>query len=181
MPASAKGNNPIAIPVAKQPGLATQLADFIAQGKIIAYGGAGTLTLETVDMGSEVLHTVVTSSPDVTPPTIASSSPADAEIGVPNARPIVINFSKWMDNASVEAALTISPAIVNPTYTWVQNTLTITGDGLVDLTVYTVTIGTGATDVNGIAVAAELSFTFTTIDPSVVVDPREMFSHYTYT
>ncbi len=144
----------------------SEIADFIAQGKILAYGGAGTLTLETVDMGSEVLHTVVTSSPDATPPTIASSSPADAEIGVPNARPIVINFSKWMDNASVEAALTISPAIVNPTYTWVQNTLTIAGDGLVDLTVYTVTIGTGATDVNGIAVAAELSFTFTTIDPA---------------
>ncbi|MCF8392125.1 MAG: Ig-like domain-containing protein [Bacteroidales bacterium] len=134
---------------------------FIGEGKIVAYGGGGTVVLEYIDS-----KTIVTSLEDLSAPTIESSSPADTETGVPGELPIIINFSKWMDRASVEAALTVTPAIPNQTLTWAQNTLTISGDPMTDLTVYTVSIGATATDVNGIAVASALSFSFTTIDPN---------------
>jgi hypothetical protein len=137
-----------------------EVATFIEQGKIVAYGGGGKLIYEEVDG-----NTVVTSEEDNTAPTIESSIPADAETGVPGEVPIIINFSKWMDHASVEAALTVTPALVNPVYTWAQNTLTISSDGMTPLTAYTVAIGATATDVNGVAAGSELSFTFTTIDP----------------
>ncbi len=138
-----------------------EVKTFIEQGKIVAYGGGGKLVYAETDG-----NTVVTSEEDPSAPTIESSIPFDTETGYPGASPIIITFSKWMDRASVEAALTVSPAIVNQTLTWAQNTLTIAGDAMTDLTNYTVTIGATAKDVNGIAVAGALSFGFTTIDPN---------------
>jgi hypothetical protein len=138
-----------------------EVATFIEQGKIVAYGGGGKIIYEETDG-----NTIVTSEEDPSAPTIESSIPFDTETGYPGASPIIITFSKWMDRASVEAVLTVSPSIVNQTLTWAQNTLTISGDAMTDLTTYTVTIGAGATDVNGIAAAGPLSFSFTTIDPN---------------
>jgi len=134
---------------------------FIEAGGIVAYGGGGTLNVEVVGG-----NTVITSNPDDTAPTITASLPADGSTDIPVVTNIQIEFSEPMNAASVEAAVTISPDIANKAFDWAGTTLTITGDDMASLLAYTVTVGTGATDANDIALESEYSFGFTTVDPN---------------
>lgn len=133
---------------------------FIAAGSLVAYGGGGTLNVEVVGG-----NTVITSNPDDTAPTISATNPADASTDIPVVTNIQIEFSEAMNAASVEAAIAISPDVANQAFAWAGTTLTITGDDMASLVAYTVTVGTGATDVNDIALESEYSFAFTTVDP----------------
>lgn len=54
------------------------------------------------------------------PPTIVDTSPAEGETGVPAWDPIQLKFSRSMNQASAEAAFSISPA-ANGSFGWAQN------------------------------------------------------------
>lgn len=133
---------------------------FIAAGGIVAYGGGGAVNVEVVGG-----NTVLTSAPDDTAPTVSSTSPADASTDIPVVTNIQIEFSELMNTSSVEAAMSIDPVVANLAYAWEGATVNITGDDMTALQAYTVTVGTGATDINDIALESEYSFGFTTVDP----------------
>ena len=134
---------------------------YIDAGRIIAYRGVSTL-----NVAFDGTKTVVTANPDETAPTVVSTIPADGGTDFPAAGTIKIEFSEPMNKASVEGAITFNPAITNVVYTWNGNTLSIKGDDLPVLQAYDVTIGTGAMDANGNALAAEYAFSFTVLDPN---------------
>jgi hypothetical protein len=82
-------------------------------------------------------------------PTVVASQPEPDADEVPLASPIVLDFSTLMDTASVEEALTISPA-VELTATWSGERLTLTPvDRLVEGTIYTVGLSEAARDSAG--------------------------------
>jgi hypothetical protein len=101
--------------------------------------------------------------PGASVPTIVSVSPSDSQINVDVSSSITITFNKPMNHTTVENAITISPGITILDYSWVGNTLTITfTTDLEYSTDYTITIGTGALDEDGNALAAPYSWDFTT-------------------
>jgi hypothetical protein len=93
-------------------------------------------------------------------PTVVASQPeADAD-DVPLASSIVLEFSTLMDTASVEAALTISPA-VELTSTWSGEKLTLTpAEPLLEGTGYSVALSEAARDSAGTPLAQPYSLNF---------------------
>jgi N-acetylmuramoyl-L-alanine amidase len=79
------------------------------------------------------------------PPTIASTEPEQNDSLYPGVENVVINFSRQMDKASVEANLTITPT-VNYNVTWSNSdkTLTINTTDFVFNSQYDITIGGSA-------------------------------------
>ncbi len=120
---------------------------------------------------------------DMTPPTVTSTAPANMSSGVPPNASIEINFSKPMNEASVQAAFSSVPAVTCTSYTWnTERTLMVCGHTapLATSTNYVVTIGTGATDASSRPLAAAHIFSFGTaaamdnVRPSVTVfTPRQ--------
>ncbi|MDX1741538.1 MAG: Ig-like domain-containing protein, partial [Rhodothermales bacterium] len=80
-----------------------------------------------------------------TPPRVVSSAPADGEGAFRIVNPIVIDFSRPMDRASVESAFTIEPTTTGR-FLWSNNdfSLTFRADSLPPLTPMTLTIGGAA-------------------------------------
>ena len=76
------------------------------------------------------------------PPTVAAASPEAMPDRFPVTDAIVLDFSRRMDRASVEAALTLMPE-ADLTYSWTSNDtrLIIRPDSLQPITDYTLTIG----------------------------------------
>jgi hypothetical protein len=98
-------------------------------------------------------------------PKVAASSPLDGATGVPVAGTVQVTFSKPMDPATIDATtftLTSGAAAVPGAVTYAGSTAVFTpaaplqGDGS-----YTATITTGAKSAQGVALAANHSFTFT--------------------
>ena len=77
-----------------------------------------------------------------TPPTIASTVPEQNDSLYPGVENVVINFSRQMDKTSVEANLTITPAVTYTT-TWSNSdkTLTINTTNFAFNSQYDITIG----------------------------------------
>jgi hypothetical protein len=113
---------------------------------------------------------------DTTPPTVASTEPAAGGIGVRADAKIHITFSEPMDTISVEAAFS-STDLAAASFGWGAGgrVLTITpaepfayGEGLgadpdaIERLTYSLSIGTGATDLAGNPLAAPLDLTFST-------------------
>lgn len=102
---------------------------------------------------------------DTVPPTVVSTSPANNATGVPLTTTISITFSEAMVTSTVESAFSASPAI-SCSWSWNSPTNTVaTCTPSTDLaadTLYTITIGTGATDVAGNHLASPYQSTFTT-------------------
>lgn len=98
------------------------------------------------------------------PPTVTATAPANGATGVGTNVNITITFSKPMDEAKTEGAFSIEPAVTcNPMWQSTGRRLTCSpDDGLDTSQAYTVTIGTGAEDRDGNALAAAHEFTFTT-------------------
>lgn len=114
--------------------------------------------------GSSTITFTTAAPPDSIPPTVINKSPADGATGVPINTSLSLTFSEPMNEASVEAAFSASPA-VTCTFLWDSTSTLMTCDPTADLsygTSYTVTLGTGAQDANGNALAAAHSFGFTT-------------------
>lgn len=99
------------------------------------------------------------------PPTVQSTTPTDGATGVPTSATLELVFSEPMDTASVQAALSASPAITCTTWNWqAGNALLgcVHSAALSASTTYTVTLGTGARDAAGTNLAAAKVFSFTT-------------------
>lgn len=108
-----------------------------------------------------VLTFVTASAPDVTNPTVVSTSPTKGAVGAPRARfagirgypaQISVTFSERMSQASVQGAFSIvSPTGFNGgTFSWSGNTMTYTPPDFFDWgQVVQVRINTGATDLAG--------------------------------
>ena len=102
---------------------------------------------------------------DGTRPTIVSTIPAHDSIEVTSNTTIQITFNEIMDTTSVENALSFDPFINVSSYNWLNDTiLTITlSENLSYSTIYTILIGTNATDYLGNPLASQYSFSFTTL------------------
>jgi len=101
---------------------------------------------------------------DSTPPTVVASVPADAEVDVARNASIAITFSEPMDEALTEAAWSVEPSI-GCAFEWLGTSTTFVCEPSPEMapdTVHTVTLGTGAADLAGNALAAPFTFTFTT-------------------
>ena len=95
-------------------------------------------------------------------PIVVSTVPANGATGVNQAADIEIEFSEAMNRASVEAAIEVDPAAPYAAE-WNGHTLVLrTSTPLAELTEYTVTIGVGAQDLGGTALATPYVFSFTT-------------------
>ncbi|MCA9711820.1 MAG: Ig-like domain-containing protein, partial [Myxococcales bacterium] len=111
--------------------------------------------------------------PEPVVPTVLSVNPADGAIHVSSFTSINVLFSVAMDEASVEAALSLddpNPAPISFSTDWQGNLLEITPDGpLAAETVYTLGIGVGAESEAGEPLAAAFTSSFTTLPNHPVV------------
>jgi hypothetical protein len=105
--------------------------------------------------------------PDTGRPTITSTAPGSAAVGVPRNPSITATFSEAMDPATLNAStfVVMNGANVIPgTVTYSGTTATLTPNSTLDPnTTFTVTILTGVTDTAGNALAAAASWSFTTV------------------
>ncbi|NLF98482.1 MAG: hypothetical protein GX569_17245 [Candidatus Riflebacteria bacterium] len=110
----------------------------------------------------------------VTPPTITSTQPVAGSYDVPVNQQIKILFSKAMDQTKTQAAVTVSPA-VTPAFTWenADTTMVISlGETLAYDTSYQITVGTGATDKSGLALAQNYQLGFKTVTRPAVLSSK---------
>ena len=107
---------------------------------------------------------------DTMPPTVVSTSPADGAIGVDPAAPISISFDEPIDEATLDAALSATPAITC-TIAWTGTTAVCTHPPLAFSTGYGVTVGAGVTDVAGNALATPHAWSFQTGDAPDTTPP----------
>ncbi|MCU0699388.1 MAG: Ig-like domain-containing protein [Myxococcaceae bacterium] len=102
--------------------------------------------------------------PDTDAPTVLSNAPAANAMAVPTNAVLSISFSEAMNKATVDSAFSISPAVAGTALWDGTDTLRTFQPSapLAPSTQYTVTVGVGARDRGGNALAAPFSFTFTT-------------------
>lgn len=106
--------------------------------------------------------------PDIIPPTVTSTDPANASIGVALNKKIAVAFSETMDSLSVTKSFTLANATAGGTnvigsvsYTGLTAVFLPTND-LLPNTTYAGTISTVAKDLAGNALVANYVFNFTT-------------------
>jgi hypothetical protein len=116
------------------------------------------------------------SAPDVTPPTVISTSPANGDTGVPINSVITATFSEEMDASTITTDTFIvssgSSGIGNISGMVSYDGTTATFTPSVNLgfnTIYTATITTGAMDLAGNSIASAYTWSFTT--ESVPITP----------
>ncbi len=97
---------------------------------------------------------------DTTPPTILSTSPTNQTMNTSKTSEITITFSESMKQTETEEAISVSPDFAF-TKSWSGNVLTLTPTFDYNI-VYEVTIGTGAQDLSGNALASAYRFLFAT-------------------
>lgn len=110
--------------------------------------------------------TTAITPPDITPPTVSSTSPTNSATGVAVNTAITASFSENMDAATITAAsFTLNNGVIGAvTYSGTTATFTPTGN-LASSTTYTATITTAVKDAAGNAMAAPYTWTFTTTAP----------------
>ncbi|HEY2806782.1 MAG TPA: ice-binding family protein [Gemmatimonadales bacterium] len=108
--------------------------------------------------------------PDVTAPTVISTGPANSSSGIPRNPAVTATFSETMRATSINATTFVLmngavavPAVV--TYAGTMATL-VPSVALTPNTLFTATISTGARDTAGNALAANRTWTFTTVASS---------------
>lgn len=116
---------------------------------------------------STTFTTVDPPAVDIIPPEIIYTNPEEGELGVPITASVYIVFSEPMNTDSVEAAVTISPVVGATNYYWTYNdtVLEVEFVGLLEGTLYTVTVTTVAEDVEGNPMSADFTLHFTTFAP----------------
>ncbi|MCJ2556358.1 MAG: Ig-like domain-containing protein [Candidatus Thermoplasmatota archaeon] len=104
---------------------------------------------------------------DIIPPEIIFTDPEEGALGVPITASVYIVFSEPMSTDSVEAAVSISPVVGATNYYWTYNdtVLEVEFVGLLEGTLYTVTVTTVAEDVEGNPMSADFTLHFTTFAP----------------
>ncbi len=116
--------------------------------------------------GIKTLTFKTATPPDTTPPQVVGTSPAQGAIGISVTTSPSVSFSEPMNASTVSTSFTVSPAIpggcsILPDANGMLFTCNH-GQALAASTTYTVTIGTGAKDGAGNALAAAFTFSFTT-------------------
>ncbi|MFZ2961421.1 MAG: Ig-like domain-containing protein, partial [Candidatus Ozemobacteraceae bacterium] len=124
-----------------------------------------TITTDAKDLAGNALAANYTwtfttgAAPDITPPTVTSTDPANRETGVPTNKKLASIFSEGMDSATINTTtcLMTGPggAAVSGTLTFLGKTANFTpATDLAGNATYTFTITTGAKDLAGNALAA---------------------------
>ena len=102
---------------------------------------------------------------DLTSPTVLSTYPQDGELNVSIAATINVTFSEVMNHASAESAFQMSPPTAG-TFTWLGGVMFFAPIGNLSGGMdYSVAVGTGARDVAGNQMPANLTFAFRTESP----------------
>lgn len=160
-------------------------------------GGSGTAGATVADGGVDAGTAgagATAGSPATTPPTIDSVTPGNGAQGVRADTAIVVAFSKAMDRQSVQAALTLSgvlPGDLALAWNAAGTVLTVTpSNGLSYATgtdpsaparSYTLTVSTGAGDLEGRALGEAYVSSFTTLKRiSQSLSPTVTAYYYTY-
>lgn len=116
----------------------------------------------------------------VTPPTVSSTDPANAETGVAFNQKVTATFSKSMDASTITTAtftLMQGVTFVSGTVVYVGTTATYSpSSNLAPNTIYTATITTEAKDLTGNALVANHVWNFTTGAAVVVTPPIVSFT-----
>ncbi len=117
---------------------------------------------------------------DATPPTVISTDPANASIGVVISKVISVNFSKAMNPATINTTTFLlsqgtTPVAGTVTYSGVTASFSPNAI-LIPNTVYTATITTGAKDLAGNALVSNYVFNFTTGQSTADVTPPNVIS-----
>ncbi|MEO8412000.1 MAG: Ig-like domain-containing protein [Ginsengibacter sp.] len=138
----------------------------------------GAKDLARNSMVNDYVWSFTTGDPDLTPPTVIVTDPADAAIGVAFDKKISATFSEMMDSLSTTTSFTITNTTSGGTN--VIGSVTYSGTTAVFLpaanlapsTTYTGTITTGAKDLSGNFLAHKYIWNFTTsgpITPPIVI------------
>ncbi len=155
----------------------TPAADLVVNTVYTATITTGAQSLAGTPMGANYVWTFRT-LPAPTPPTVISTVPANLATGVPINQALSATFSVAMNPATIDAATftlkVTGGASVAGVVTYVAAgavaTFTPTAS-LAPSTQYTATIGTGAENLAGTALAANYVWTFTTAATPVLVPP----------
>lgn len=95
-------------------------------------------------------------------PNITSTNPSNGATGVSVSTTISVTFSEEMDHSSVETAFTTNPSVAG-TFSWNGTVVSFApSQSLNEATYYTVTISANARSSNGLNLAADYVFGFTT-------------------
>ncbi len=106
---------------------------------------------------------------DLLAPYVVSVSPSSGEMDVPRDASIVVQFSEPMNHASAEAAFSISP-YVSGNFTWNGNNMSYhPNERLAADTLYTITVDAWASDVAGNQMNSSYTWSFTTMQSSIVI------------
>ncbi len=114
-------------------------------------------------------------------PQVAQVLPANSSSSIVTNENLRIIFTKAMSQETVQSAFSISPDVSGKTYSWdsTGTTLTVSHAAFAASTAYTVTIGTGAKDSSGTALASAYSFSFTTGASPLTTAPSATFDAFT--
>lgn len=100
---------------------------------------------------------------DTVVPTITVTTPVNGTIGIAPSSTVTVTFSEPMDQTSVETAFSSNPALPTGTFGWAGDKMTYTPNtNLSESTDYEITLGTGATDLEGNPIASAFAFNFRT-------------------
>ncbi len=139
----------------------------VVDGKIFIGGKNGVMYgLGSPDLG-HVLQ--FTTTPDVVSPTVTSSSPNGNNVSIGSI--VKATFSEPMDRTSTEGAFSISPTI-DGALAWSGTTLLFMPAYPLSIgTQYTVSIGTGSTDLSGNPLESTYMWQFTTSSIPDIIPP----------
>jgi uncharacterized repeat protein (TIGR02543 family) len=119
---------------------------------------AGNPILISMDSSHNAVANYV--STDTSLPTAIGNTPTGSDVSVNT--PITISFSEAMNQEYAQLAFSTSPPTIGR-FRWTGNTMAYTpGSNFVSDTTYTVTVGTGATDLTGNNLQSPYSWQFTT-------------------
>jgi MYXO-CTERM domain-containing protein len=139
--------------------------------------GTSNFTVEVTGGASSTMAFALTinpaGTPDITAPTVSSTSPDNNATGVAVGTAVSATFSEAIDNTTVDnTSFILSDGVDNVVGTFSVNGAIVTftpSAALADNTTYTATLTTAITDVAGNALAADHVWTFTTAAAVAVV------------
>lgn len=134
-----------------------------------------TITIGAKDLAGNALSSnyvwtfTTGAAPDITPPTVISTEPANGATGVPINKIIIATFSEAMDASTITASgagtfsIAQGPIPLTGSVTYMGTTATlIPTNAFAFNTVYTATISTNAKDLAGNAIVSNYVWSFTT-------------------
>ncbi len=148
-------------------GTFTPAASLLASTTYTATVTSGVKDLAGNAMASNYVWTFTTGAgPDITPPTVVSTTPTTGAVAVPTGNSLLATFSEAMDpttitNVTFNLKQGLVPVAGSVIYFGVTGTFTPTAS-LLASTTYTATITTGVKDLTGNAMVANYVWTFTT-------------------